>query len=162
QLGLRRCPEVRLVPGRVAPMLWAGGGRPLLLLPERLAEHLGGDRLDTVLTHELAHLRRRDHWVRRLEFVALGLYWWLPVAGLAFTALGGLALLLSPTWATAQPGPRGPRTDGDPVEKARADLKKAEEALKKAEADLRDAERKKGGDKEKAGRGGFAGGAPEI
>src|SRR5205823_5460117 len=27
-----------------------------------------------------AHLRRRDHWVRRLELVVLGFYWWHPVA----------------------------------------------------------------------------------
>jgi multidrug efflux system membrane fusion protein len=33
-----------------------------------------------VLAHELAHLKRRDHWVRRLEAVACGLYWWDPIA----------------------------------------------------------------------------------
>ena len=33
-----------------------------------------------VLAHELAHWKRRDHWVRRLEAVVLGLYWWYPVA----------------------------------------------------------------------------------
>jgi hypothetical protein len=33
-----------------------------------------------LLVHELAHLRRGDHWVRRLELVALGLYWWHPAA----------------------------------------------------------------------------------
>ncbi|HMC65547.1 MAG TPA: M56 family metallopeptidase, partial [Gemmataceae bacterium] len=32
-----------------------------------------------LLTHELAHLRRSDHWVRGLEFLATGLYWWHPV-----------------------------------------------------------------------------------
>ena len=32
------------------------------------------------MAHELAHLKRRDHWVRRLEVVACGLYWWDPVA----------------------------------------------------------------------------------
>src|SRR5262249_53249406 len=34
---------------------------------------------DTLLVHELAHLCRRDHWVRLLEVVVLGLYWWHPV-----------------------------------------------------------------------------------
>ena len=35
---------------------------------------------DAVLAHELAHLKRRDHWVRRLEAIVLGLYWWYPGA----------------------------------------------------------------------------------
>src|SRR5205085_698622 len=29
---------------------------------------------------ELAHCRRRDHWVRWVEAVALSLFWWFPVA----------------------------------------------------------------------------------
>src|SRR5262249_16512260 len=33
----------------------------------------------TLLVHELAHLRRRDHWVRLLEMLATGLFWWHPV-----------------------------------------------------------------------------------
>jgi beta-lactamase regulating signal transducer with metallopeptidase domain len=83
RLGLSRCPDVRLLPGRLAPLLWAAGARPLLLLPKDLLERLHGDQLDALLTHELAHLRRRDHWVRWLELLVLGLYWWLPVAWLA-------------------------------------------------------------------------------
>ena len=38
------------------------------------------EQRDAVLIHELAHLKRRDHWVRRLEAVVLGLDWWNPVA----------------------------------------------------------------------------------
>ncbi|MHB1423140.1 MAG: M56 family metallopeptidase [Gemmataceae bacterium] len=78
-LGLRRCPRVCLLPGRIAPMLWAVGGPPRLLLPADLLAGLSDEQLDTLLVHELAHLRRRDHWVRVLEFVVLGLYWWHPV-----------------------------------------------------------------------------------
>src|SRR5262249_29387224 len=33
----------------------------------------------TLLAHELAHLRRRDQWVRILELLTTGLYWWLPI-----------------------------------------------------------------------------------
>src|SRR5205085_3982091 len=36
KLRLRRCPTVWLVPGRVAPMLWAAGGRPRVLFPAEL------------------------------------------------------------------------------------------------------------------------------
>jgi len=35
------------------------------------------------LIHELAHLRRRDHWVRWLEMLATGLFWWYPLVWLA-------------------------------------------------------------------------------
>jgi bla regulator protein BlaR1 len=79
RLGLARCPQVGLLPGRVAPMLWSVGGSPRLLLPADLLDVLGEDELDTLLVHELAHLRRCDHWVRALEFVVMGLYWWHPV-----------------------------------------------------------------------------------
>jgi beta-lactamase regulating signal transducer with metallopeptidase domain len=78
-LGLARCPRVRLLPGRLAPMLWAAGGPPRLLVPADLLAVLSDEQLDTLLVHELAHLRRRDHWVRILEFVVMGLYWWHPV-----------------------------------------------------------------------------------
>src|SRR5262249_51440857 len=40
---------------------------------------LSFEQRSTLLLHELAHLRRRDHWVRLLEFVVLGLYWWNPL-----------------------------------------------------------------------------------
>jgi beta-lactamase regulating signal transducer with metallopeptidase domain len=78
-LGLSRCPRVRLLPGRIAPMLWAVGGPPRLLVPADLLAVVNDEQLDTLLLHELAHLRRRDHWVRVLEFVVMGLYWWHPV-----------------------------------------------------------------------------------
>jgi beta-lactamase regulating signal transducer with metallopeptidase domain len=83
RMGLRGCPEVVMLPGRVAPLLWAVGGRALLCLPVGLVDGMGAEAVDTLLAHELAHYRRRDHWVRALEFLALGLYWWNPVAWLA-------------------------------------------------------------------------------
>src|SRR5262249_54419472 len=79
RLGLARCPRVCLVPGAVSPMLWALGGAARLLLPAELLPRLGAEQRATLLTHELAHLKRRDHWVRVLELVVLGLYWWFPL-----------------------------------------------------------------------------------
>ena len=79
RLGLSRPPEVRMTPGAVSPMLWAPGCRPLLIVPDDLWERLDEARRDTLLVHELAHLKRRDHWVRGLELLATGLYWWHPV-----------------------------------------------------------------------------------
>jgi WD40 repeat protein/beta-lactamase regulating signal transducer with metallopeptidase domain len=80
QLGLKRCPEVLLLPGPVPPMTWAPLVRARVLLPARLLERLDDEQIAALLTHELAHVRRGDPWVRRLEFLALGLYWWYPLA----------------------------------------------------------------------------------
>lgn len=73
------CPGVWIVPGPVAPMLWVLGGTPRLLLPAGLLQRLDQVQRHALLTHELAHWRRRDHWVRWLELAALGLYWWCPL-----------------------------------------------------------------------------------
>ncbi len=79
RLGLRRCPDVWLVPGAVSPMVWALGRRPCLLFPAGLLERLDDAGRAALLAHELAHVRRRDHWVRLLELAATGLHWWHPV-----------------------------------------------------------------------------------
>jgi bla regulator protein blaR1 len=79
RLGLARCPAVWLVPGRVSPLLWALGREFCLVLPTDLMTRLGPEQRASLLAHELAHARRRDHWVRWLEFMVSGLYWWLPV-----------------------------------------------------------------------------------
>jgi beta-lactamase regulating signal transducer with metallopeptidase domain len=79
QLGLSHCPTVWFVPAPLSPMLWALAGSPQLLLPADLWKRLSAGQQDTLLLHELAHLRRRDHWVRGLELLVLGLYWWHPV-----------------------------------------------------------------------------------
>jgi beta-lactamase regulating signal transducer with metallopeptidase domain len=78
RLGLRRPPSAYLVPGDLPPMLWAFGLRVRLLVPSRLWLTLGDDERTALLLHELAHLKRRDHWVRWLELVIAGLYWWHP------------------------------------------------------------------------------------
>jgi bla regulator protein blaR1 len=77
RLELPRCPDVWLLPGALAPMIWAVG-RARLLLPAGLLPRLDDEAQITLLLHEMAHLRRRDHWVRWLEVVVLGLYWWYP------------------------------------------------------------------------------------
>jgi beta-lactamase regulating signal transducer with metallopeptidase domain len=87
QLGLGRRPEVRLVPGQVPPMLWAIGKRPRVLIPIQLWRTLEPQEQTTLLLHELAHLRRRDHWVRWLELIVSGLYWWHPAVWWARRAL---------------------------------------------------------------------------
>jgi beta-lactamase regulating signal transducer with metallopeptidase domain len=79
RLGLANAPGLWLVPGAVSPMLWAVG-RARLLFPADLLYQLDATQRATLFAHELAHYRRRDHWLRWLEVLVLGLYWWHPVA----------------------------------------------------------------------------------
>jgi probable HAF family extracellular repeat protein len=83
RMGLRRAPGVWLVDETISPMIWSLGGPPRLLLPAALWRRLGTNKRDALLAHELAHLRRRDHWVRWLELIVAALYWWFPVAAWA-------------------------------------------------------------------------------
>jgi beta-lactamase regulating signal transducer with metallopeptidase domain len=78
-LGLSGCPGIWLVPGRLSPMIWALGSSSRLFVPSALWDRLNDQQRNALLIHELAHLRRRDHWVRGLEILVAGLYWWHPV-----------------------------------------------------------------------------------
>jgi WD40 repeat protein/beta-lactamase regulating signal transducer with metallopeptidase domain len=81
RMGLRP-PRVRLVPGGIAPLVWAVG-RPTLYFPAGLLDRLTPEQRFAVVAHELAHLRRWDHVVRVIEFAAMAVYWWCPLAWLA-------------------------------------------------------------------------------
>lgn len=87
RLRLRRVPPVLLVPARIPPMLWPASGGPRLLIPGDLLPQLREEERDALLAHELAHLRRRDHWVRLLEVATTALFWWYPVTWWARGAL---------------------------------------------------------------------------
>jgi beta-lactamase regulating signal transducer with metallopeptidase domain len=78
-IGLRHPPSVGFIDGLAPPMLCAIGTGPRILLPVRLWDRLDDRQRDTVLAHELAHLRRRDHWTRALELLVGVVYWWHPL-----------------------------------------------------------------------------------
>lgn len=79
RMELRRSPDVRVADSAVAPFVWCAGGRATVVLPLQLLSALDDKQTAMVLAHELAHLRRRDHWVRALELVVSVLYWWNPL-----------------------------------------------------------------------------------
>ena len=78
--GLRRVPTIQVCAAAVTPFVWWMGGRTRVVLPERVVERLSAAELRMVLAHEFAHVRRRDHWVRWLEWATCVAYWWNPVA----------------------------------------------------------------------------------
>jgi hypothetical protein len=55
--------------------------RSKLILPAGLLLLLDSEQRASVLAHELAHLRRHDPWVRWLELIVCGFYWWHPLLG---------------------------------------------------------------------------------
>ncbi len=79
-LGLARLPEVHTTTARVSPMVCWTGGMIRVVIPSFLLASLDRQELRAVLAHELAHVRRRDHLVRWIEWLACSAFWWNPVA----------------------------------------------------------------------------------
>jgi hypothetical protein len=78
-MGLCRWPRVKMADGEFSPMLWGLGRRAVIVLPSQLIAGMPAERRATLLAHELAHYRRGDQWIRLLELVVTGLFWWHPI-----------------------------------------------------------------------------------
>ncbi len=83
RVGISRSPSVLFVPSAVCPSIWAFSRPARIVIPRQLWDRLDAIQQDALLMHELAHLRRRDHWVRLLEVAATIVYWWHPLVWLA-------------------------------------------------------------------------------
>jgi hypothetical protein len=90
-----RPPVTLLLPGIASPFVWSLG-RTKLLWPEEL--QLADDCRRSVLLHELAHLRRRDHWVGWLQLVGGCIWWWNPLFWLVCRQLRENAELACDAW----------------------------------------------------------------
>ncbi len=95
-----RPPEMLVVTDLAVPSIWCLG-RPRLLLPEAAVENLPLDAWRGVLAHELAHLKRGDHWVSRLELVAGLVWWWNPLFRLARRRIDAEAELACDAWVVS-------------------------------------------------------------
>ncbi|HEX4149195.1 MAG TPA: M56 family metallopeptidase, partial [Pirellulales bacterium] len=98
-LGVR-VPELLVVADLHTPLVWCLG-RPKLLVPAHLVKTLGMDRWRAILIHELAHIRRGDHWVSRLELAAGLIWWWNPIYWLARNRLDAEAELACDAWVVS-------------------------------------------------------------
>lgn len=84
-VGLARLPELVVTRACVAPFVWSAFGKVRLVLPSGLVDaandsEIGQDQLRSILCHELTHAKRRDPWVRWLEWVVSIVHWWNPLA----------------------------------------------------------------------------------
>lgn len=87
----RNVPRVRFMDAVIPPMLWAAWGRPTVILPRSWWQTLDSDARDLVLSHELIHLRRKDHWVCWLRTFTRHVFWWHPVVWIADREIDALA-----------------------------------------------------------------------
>ena len=79
QLCFRHPPVIRAASCGLVPLTY-GCIRPVVLLPAELLTDT--DTLRMILTHELAHIRRRDCLRKLLFSVCLCVYWWNPACWL--------------------------------------------------------------------------------
>jgi hypothetical protein len=99
---------VRVLPGLATPFVW-GCGPARLAWPEGLERVLSAEGRAAVLVHELAHLRRRDHWVGWLLLLGGCVWWWHPLYRLVRRRLGREAELACDAWVVQTlPGARRP------------------------------------------------------
>ena len=80
ELGLRRCPQLRVCPQIASPQV-IGLRHPLILLPEGNA--LTPEESAMALDHELAHLRRGDLWLAWVPALAQRLFFFHPLVAWA-------------------------------------------------------------------------------
>jgi uncharacterized protein (TIGR03435 family) len=70
--------DVRSSPGLLEPGV-VGFLRPILLLPEGIAECLTPRQLEAVLAHELCHVRRRDNLTSAIHMLVEAVFWFHPL-----------------------------------------------------------------------------------
>ena len=72
-------PVQTLVTRRIqSPLIWCLF-RPRMLWPADLPADMSEASMHGLIVHELAHLKRRDHWVGWLELIAGCIWWWNPL-----------------------------------------------------------------------------------
>ncbi|MEL6105846.1 MAG: M56 family metallopeptidase [Planctomycetota bacterium] len=79
RLELGWSPAIRITPAQIAPFVWWSRGRAIVVLPRHSVEAFTENDLLNVLAHEMAHIKRRDHWFRWLEWLAIVFFWWNPI-----------------------------------------------------------------------------------
>ena len=79
-LGLATVPAIYTTDALISPMVCWGGGAVRVYIPSALLRDMEPAQSRWILAHELAHVRRRDHLVRWLEWLACTAFWWNPIA----------------------------------------------------------------------------------
>jgi len=84
EFKLKKCPTLVVADAACSPMLWVTWRRATILLPRTFEQSVSDEQLRHVLAHEVAHLVRRDHLSSLVAFFVTSLFWFCPVAWLAW------------------------------------------------------------------------------
>ena len=79
RLKMKTIPMVYITSAHISPMVWWTGGKVQVVIPTTLLSQMSAKQWQWILAHELAHVRRRDYFVRWLEWLACVCFWWNPV-----------------------------------------------------------------------------------
>lgn len=98
-MRLSQLPAVCMIDWNHGPLVFCTL-RPRLILPRRWWSELDDVGRRAVICHELAHLRRRDHWVCWFETIVGCLFWWHPLVWWARHRLREEAEYCCDAWVT--------------------------------------------------------------
>lgn len=79
RMGITHAPHLAIVDADISPLVFAARDGAHILIPAGALAELSAAQSRTLLAHELAHIRRRDHLVRFFETAMTVLWWWLPL-----------------------------------------------------------------------------------
>lgn len=91
-------PRLKILPNIGSPFVW-GMGRATLFWPAHQAQAGFTPGAASVLAHELAHLRRRDHLTAWFQMTCAGLLWWHPLFWVVRNRLHYYAEMACDAWA---------------------------------------------------------------
>jgi len=78
--------EMIISPGKTDPAVcrvW----RPVVVLPQSIADHLDDAELDAIMFHEVVHIKRRDNLAGNIQMVICALLWFHPLVWLISSRL---------------------------------------------------------------------------
>lgn len=64
---------------KFASFVWWLSGRCVIVISSRAMEERIQTDLRSIITREMAHVKRRDYWIRRLEWLSLIAFWCNPI-----------------------------------------------------------------------------------
>lgn len=77
-LGLQTDVGLVISPLKIEPAAWRVW-RPLVVMPESIANQLDDEELEAIMLHELVHIQRRDNLIGNLQLAICALLWFHPL-----------------------------------------------------------------------------------